>query len=192
MSTIEISTNAMIQGHPEWLELRRWKITSSDAAVILGVNPWKTVGQLLEDKLRGTLIEKNAAMQRGSDLEEPARETFVMKSKIYVHPAVVISNEHAWMMTSLDGLSDCKKKAVEIKCPGEKTHRKAIKGQIPGYYYAQCQHHIATAQLDELYYFSFLDFFDTCTIRVHRDNQYIKRMIEAEQEFYNLLMDHKE
>ena len=43
--------NEMQQGTPEWLALRKTKITATDACVIMGSSRWKTKTQLYREKL---------------------------------------------------------------------------------------------------------------------------------------------
>lgn len=178
----------MIQGTPEWLGLRKSKITSTDASVIMEVNPWKTKLQLynekISDKSSSFLTER---MQRGLYLEPIARDLFIFKKGLPVYPAVVIKD---WAMASLDGMSECRKHIVEIKCPGDKDHSSAIDGIIPSYYYPQLQHQLYVCDLNEMSYFSF-DGIDGVTLDVKRDQTYIDRLIEEEKKFYECLINKK-
>lgn len=109
----EIPEQAFIQGTPEWHQLRKTKITATDACVIMGVSPWKTRLQLYHEKLSNDPPKPpNYAMQRGLDLEPIARDLYIAKTGIYVEPKVIINE---WAMCSLDGISSCGFHAVEIK-----------------------------------------------------------------------------
>jgi len=187
----QIDEKAFIQGTDEWLALRRWKITATDAAVILGENRFKTASELFDEKLFGKRSKVTAAMQRGSDFEEDARKLFIIKTGIFVEPCVRISNKNPWMMASLDGIDVTNSHIVEIKCPGEKTHNTAKNGKVPEYYYGQLQHQMAVCSANAVYYFSF-DGFDGVVIKVERNDQYIDKMIEEEKKFYDRLMEEKE
>lgn len=61
----------------EWLEYRRAGIGGSDAAVIVGLNPWRSLSELYADKL-GLLPDKedNEQMRIGRDLEEYVARRF--------------------------------------------------------------------------------------------------------------------
>lgn len=177
----------MIQGSSEWLALRKTKITATDANSIMGVNPWKTKEKLLLEKISDDEQIQTPAMKRGLDLEPFARDLFSIKTGISVHPEVIIKD---WAMASLDGISDCGKYIVEIKCPGKKDHECALNGNVPEHYFPQLQHQMYVCNLDSLFYYSF-DGFDGIIVDVHRDQEYIDKMIEKELDFFYLLQSRK-
>lgn len=176
----------MIQGTPEWHALRKTKITATDSAIIMGVNPWKTRTQLYYEKLSNEPpMAPNARMQRGIDLEPVARDLFILQYGIHVEPKVVIKD---WAMASLDGIDETGKYVIEIKCPGEKDHAIAFSGKVPDHYYPQLQHQMYVCDVEEMYYFSF-DGVDGVTVRVKRDDEYISKMVEEEKKFYDCLIN---
>src|SRR5208337_1949303 len=126
------------QGSQEWLDLRKTKITATDAPAIMGVSPWKTKIKCYKEKI-GEIenVVKSERMQRGLDLEPIARELFTIRTGIEMFPRVVVRD---WAMASLDGLSIMGHKILEIKCPGPKDHELALCGKIPEYYFPQLQH----------------------------------------------------
>ncbi len=176
------------QRSKEWYDLRRTKICSSDAGVILGANRWKTPYDLLMEKL-GIKEEDpiSPAMQRGIDLEDQALECFFQKTGIFTLPQCIIPPENDFMMSSLDGMSLDGQKIVECKCPGKTAHEQAKKGKIPSYNYPQLQHHLAVTNLPMIYYFSY-DGENGVVIEVERNDTYIKHMIEKEKEFFQALL----
>ena len=176
----------MQQGTPEWLSLRTTKITSTDAAIIMGVSHWKTKAQLYKDKIEDRLPPFiNQKMQRGLELEPVARDLFCIQNGIHVFPKIVLKD---WAMASLDGMSACGKYAVEIKCPGEKDHALALKGKVPDHYYPQVQHQLYVTGLDEMFYYSF-DGTDGVTLTVKRDEKYIEKMVREEFKFYECIIN---
>ncbi len=184
MSSQLIINNEIIQGSQEWLDLRKTKITATDACVIMGESSWKTIIQLYEEKIsqeNNTFV--NQYMQRGLDLEPIARDLFCLQTGIEVNPAIIIKD---WTMASLDGISECGKFIVEIKCPGKKDHDLALQGKVPNHYYPQLQHQMYVADVQFAYYFSF-DGADGVIIEVERDEEYIKKMMIEEKKFYECL-----
>ncbi len=178
MNEIEIE-----QGSAEWLELRRTKITSTDAAVILGANPWKTIEKLKEEKFGVKDDYKNAAMQRGQDLEPVARKLYEDLYSIKLMPKVFVRD---FAMASVDGICEKNEHLIEIKCPLEKNCKKAISEKIPPYYFAQMQHQLYVLALDMMYYFVYDGFFGYRQ-EVKRDEKYIENMVQKEREFYSSL-----
>jgi putative phage-type endonuclease len=173
------------QGSPEWLSLRKTKITATDAPIIMGANPWKNKRQLFEEKLSPFILDtKNQKMQRGIDLEPIARNFFIFMKSVNVFPQVLVKE---WAMASLDGLSKCGNYMVEIKCPGTHAHSQAVNGIIPEYYFPQLQHQLFVADLDKMFYLSF-DGEEGIIIEVKRDDSYIMRMIEEERKFFDCLI----
>ena len=175
----------LTQGTAEWLALRKSKITGTDAAVIMGVSPWKTLLELYHEKTSNQPPQKkNYAMERGIKLEPMARDLYSIMSGYDVHPKVIIND---WAMASLDGIDCLGIHAVEIKCPGYKDHSLALEGKIPEYYYPQLQHIIWVCGLDKIDYFSFDGTYGVI-VEVLRNPEYIYKMAEAEEKFYwNLL-----
>jgi putative phage-type endonuclease len=176
----------MQQGTPEWLSLRTTKITSTDAAIIMGVSHWKTKIQLYKEKIQERLPPLiTHRMNRGLELEPIARDLFCIQNEIHVFPCIVMKD---WAMASLDGMSACREYAVEIKCPGEKDHAKALEGKVPDHYYPQVQHQLYVTGLEEMFYYSF-DGTDGVTLTVKRDEKYIQNMVEEEYIFYQCLVN---
>jgi putative phage-type endonuclease len=173
------------QGSQEWHILRKTKITATDAVVIMHESHWTTPLQLYNEKLSGEPPRApNERMQRGTDLEPVARQSFIEHTGIEVVPMVVVKD---WAMASLDGMSLCGKHIVEIKCPGAKDHATALQGKVPDHYRAQLQHQMYVTGLQEAYYYSFDGQMGTF-FTVKRDDQYIEKMIEEEKKFYQNLM----
>ena len=174
-----------VQGTPEWLDLRRSKVTATDASIIMGANPWKTKAQLYKEKTTAVVpLKPNERMQRGIDLEPIARELFTLKTGIEIEPKVIIKD---WQMASLDGYHEVGKCVVEIKCPGPKDHAKALEGKVPDHYYPQLQHQMHVCDVDEMIYFSF-DGHDGVIVEVNRDQKYIDKMIVEERSFYDAMI----
>ena len=184
MKTIDLEQNT-----PDWLEFRRNKIGASDAPIILGKSPFKTAHKLYTEKHEANPQIQSEAMKRGHDLEPIARAAFNESAPlfynipdIYVTPLVVQSDAYEWMIASLDGIDIINRILVEIKCPGEKDHRCALNGTIPGHYYAQLQHQMYVTDYDEMCYFSYRDG-SYIILTCKRDDEFIKQMIVEEKKF---------
>src|SRR5258708_7878806 len=125
------------QGTDEWLDLRKTKITATDAVVIMGASPWKTRTELYHEKVCATVPNApNERMQRGTVLEPIARDLFNMTTGLKMVPKVAVKG---WAMASLDGINEWNE-ILEIKCPGDKDHAIAVVGKVPDHYYPQLQH----------------------------------------------------
>jgi len=175
------------QNTKEWLAFRRFKIGSSDAPIIMGESPWKTPQQLWEEKmgLKQSFYE-SLAMQRGKDLEPEARKAFERETGLVVWPNVLIHPEHEFIIASLDGITMDAQAAVEIKCPGEKTHKMAQDGHIPKHYQIQMQHQLAVTGLQTMFYYSY-DGQKGVTLELQRDGALIEEILTKEKEFFNFM-----
>lgn len=177
------------QGSDEWQALRRSKITSTDSAVILGVDPWTTPYQLMLKK-RGLEPEKepNKYMLRGQNLEPIARAAYIAQSGHPMVPACIGSYQHPWLMSSLDGVDDTYKRAIEIKCLNEEQHAMAVNGVIPERCFVQCQHHLlAFDNAVDLDYYSFDGNKGVC-LPVEISTEIQQRILEEGKKFYDLMM----
>ena len=178
----------LTQGSPEWLEMRRSYIGASDAPIIMLQSPWTTPYQLWQQKLGLTEGPKmTAAMQRGKDLEEPARQQFEAMTGLIMNPNVVFHKEHPFMMASLDGMTFDGKHIVEIKCVNRKDHETAVMGGVPVKYQAQVQHQLACCpSADFAYYFSYdaQNPDKSAIVEVPRDDKFIEKMIQEHTKFW--------
>jgi putative phage-type endonuclease len=176
----------MIQGSAEWHALRRTKITATDAPIIMGANPWKSIHQLYEEKSTGIVTQLTSERAlRGIMLEPMARDLFNMETGLNMSPVVVVSD---WQMASLDGYDKETGSILEIKCPGDVDHDLAKQGKIPQHYYPQLQHQMYVCGVQSSYYFSF-DGIDGIIVNVPRNDEFIEKMIIAEKKFYDQLMN---
>lgn len=176
-----------IQGSPEWLELRSRCITATDAGIILGDSPYCTP-RLLWERKKGLAPPQasNEAMERGKAMEETARLAYQEMTGLFVFPQVLFHKQLNFVMASLDGLSIDGKHLVEIKCPMKPDTRYAAKGVPPPWYIPQLQHQLAVCDLEVMDYFSF-DGERGIIVKVYRDQEFIDRMLKAEQAFYMLM-----
>ncbi len=184
MKIIEIEQNTK-----RWRQFRKYHIGASDASTIMNLNPFRTPLNLWEEKTFDWQEEMTEKMKEGQRLEPIARKEFEIQMGLSFNPLVAESTEHSFISASFDGITQDFTKAVEIKC-GKGSHKLAMRGEIPPYYFAQPQHQMYVSGLEEIYYFSF-DGKKGITFTLVRDNQYIKKMIEKEIDFWESLQSFK-
>jgi putative phage-type endonuclease len=141
------------QGTPEWLELRRGKVTASRVADILAKTKTGTSASrqnyLIELALQRTTktIEPsytNAAMEWGTATEPQARVAYEINTNNFVdqvpfidHPSIVSFGCSPDGLVGADGL-------LEIKCPNSATHWEYFKAkEPPKKYFIQMQAQMA-------------------------------------------------
>ncbi len=177
------------QGTKEWLEWRSQGIGASDAPSIMGENPWKSPTDLLKEKCEGKTSTLNAAMIRGNELEPEARKRFETKVGVSFAPACLQSLKYEWLRASLDGFAQDGSAVVEIKC-GESVYRKTSTSRtVPGYYYGQLQHILSITNLQSIDFYCYLPERPECHLRITRNDDYIKRLLDAEYLFWRKMVE---
>lgn len=139
----------------EWLEERKKGIGGSDAATILGLNPYKTTIQLWEEKTgrkQAEDISDKPYVIYGTKMEPILRESFKIK-----HPEYEVSHEentiikhptYPFLFASLDGQLVNKDTGelgiLEIKTKNFHADRQKEdwKERIPNNYYCQVLHYL--------------------------------------------------
>jgi putative phage-type endonuclease len=175
------------QGSAEWLALRKTKITSTDVAVIMGLNPWKTQYRLWQEKL--DLVppqEVTEKMKEGSKLEPIARGIYNQTYGTFFSPAVAVEGI---FMASLDGIQTNMAEGyqvMEIKC-GDKAFKDAQNGIYADYYKAQMQQALYVIDGETCVYLAYKDGWNV-VLKVNRDQEFIDRMIPECEAFYKCLM----
>jgi len=173
----------LVQNTPEWLAFRANHIGASDASTIMGLNPWRSRKQLWEEKTLGWSQDLNENMRRGQKMEKSALENYQERTGYIMKPCVAEDSIYPFLSASFDGINEELNRVVEIKC-GKSSHKLAHCGLIPKYYYAQVQHQMFIANVDEMDYFSF-DGKEGILIPVKKDNAFIYEMLEMEIEFWH-------
>lgn len=170
-----------------WLSLR--KIGSSDAPAIMGVSSYDTPYSLYIKKITKMETPDNFAMRRGREREEPARKEFERMTGL-IMPAKnnVQSQQYEFMTANFDGMNFEGTELVEIKNVKKEYHQMALNGKVPDEYWPQVQHQLVVAELDRMRYFSYHDV-SGAIVHVHRDEAYIKELIEAERIFWDCLQN---
>lgn len=178
-------------------EFRKDGIGGSDANVIMGVSPWKTLHDLWIEKVTG--VEKdsnNYATKKGIKNEEPARQDFERILGVVVAPDQWISPHRPWFRGNVDGIDLEGKILVELKNPKKEDHNCALNKKVPEKYYPQCQHYIKLANdigydIEGMYYSSFYNG-SSAIVEVPRDDKYIENLLEEEKKFWEMVITNTE
>jgi putative phage-type endonuclease len=179
----------LVQGTEAWLVWRRRVIGASDAPVIMKENRWTTSQYLMDEKLgikQG--FGGNAATREGHRLEGEARRLLAKKCDVQLEPTIIQDGKIPYLAASLDAINKAHTRVFEIKC-GEKSYSLAAsRNEIPIYYMAQLQHILMISQLEMITYAAYRPYEPLVIIEVGRNEAYIRRMREAEEDFGALLV----
>lgn len=178
----------LIQGSPEWHAWRKYKLTATSAGILMDHNPWESPLDLFNSIWGITPPkEKTAAMQRGNDLEDEARQLFIKHTGIDMIPICVEHDEMPWFAASLDGWSKEKKAVLEIKCPNEMNHSAYLEGHIPYHYFDQMQWQLFITGGEKAYFMTYRPEHET-TFGIQEilpNQEYIDNIIKAAIYFYD-------
>ena len=122
----------------EFTQLRRNGFGGSDSSVLVGVNPFNTISDLIQSKLRTTLSQEEkeigqlASVRKGNDLEPLiiSKATEILDNEIFKPPHMYRFKDFPYLTMNFDGVTDLEGKQyipVEIKyCTykGEKHYNK--------------------------------------------------------------------
>jgi len=179
------------QGTRAWLSWRNQGVGASDAPAIMGENPWKSRAHVLKEKLSGQSFSPNKAMAWGTALEPEARNRYQQLTGIVVRPVCLQSTRFDWLRASVDGLARDGTSAVEIKCGKSVYDHASSTHQVPRYYFGQLQHILAVTGLSRIDFWCYLPGRPEVRLCVDRNDNYIQRLIEAEQRFWQEFLKHK-
>lgn len=177
------------QGTPIWHTFRGKGFGASEANIIAGMNRWKSVVDLWAAKT-GRPTEPfvmNDAVQHGIDTEPEARLRFEEATNIKMEPKCYISGEYEYIRASLDGINEQRDIIVEIKCPSKMPiHMKAVRGEIPEYYYPQVQHQLYVTGAEIACFWSYMPTMGGFLLEYKPNFPYIEELVRRE----TLLWEH--
>ena len=184
------------QRSQQWLDWRRYGVSASDAAVILGQSPYKSRWQLWAEK-SGVATEAdlsaNPHVLRGNGQEDDARNQ--MEQALNDAPLLPVCAEweqNPVLRASFDGLTK-DGYPVELKCPCEKVYNdvKTLKDKSEGYRRAflqvQFQMIVADAAMGWLcFYRQGLPLLPVC---IRRDDDIAQQLAEEAETFWKSVED---
>lgn len=155
ISIIQLNSRA------EWLEHRKNYIGGSDAACIVGMNPYKTNVELWEEKTgnkQADDISDKPYVKYGTEAEKYLRELFALDypqySVSYVDNNSVLNDKYPFAAASLDGflteLETGRHGILEIKTTNilQSMQKEKWNNRIPDSYYIQVLHYLMVTEFD--------------------------------------------
>jgi len=185
----EVLTATKDMDREEWLEWRRKGIGGSDAAVVLGLSPWRSRLDLWLEKT-GQFVEEedNEAMYWGRVLEDIVAAEFSKRTglKVRRRNAILQHPEYSFMLANIDRLIVGEKAGLECKTTSA-FKADDWEDQIPEYYYCQVQHYMAVTGFNEWWLAVLIGGNRFVFKKVTRDNDFIQELIEEESKFWHLV-----
>lgn len=189
----KISTLNM--SHEEWLENRRHSIGGSDAATIVGLNPWSSPYELWADKL-GKIPpkEENEAMRIGHDLEEYVAKRFCEATgkKVRRENSILRDPKLPFAHANVDRLIIGEKAGLECKTTSVLNLKRFEGGEFPPNYYVQCQHYMMVTGYDTWYLAVLVLGREFLWFEIKRNEEDIEALMQAEKDFWELVESRSE
>jgi len=139
----------------QWLEERKKGIGGSDAATILGKNPYKTNADLWEEKTgrkEAEDISDKSYVKYGTEMEPILRQSFQIKHPEYMvlheEYKIIRHPQYPFLFASLDGelveMATGEMGVLEIKTSNLKSNaqKEKWKDGIPDNYFCQVLHYL--------------------------------------------------
>lgn len=150
-----------LKSREEWLKRRTSYIGGSDAASVLGLNPWRSNVELWEIKTgrrKPEDISEKSFVKYGHDAEPHLRALFALDfpeyEVEYVDNNMWLNDKYPWAHASLDGWLTEKETGrrgvLEIKTTNimRAGQRDEWKDRIPQTYYAQVAHYMMVCEFE--------------------------------------------
>ncbi len=183
-----------------WRVLRRQGIGGSDAATVLGLNPFETPMGLYLDKL-GLADEKpeTEEMLWGTLLEPVVANRFAAVMPFTVHdlPQMLRHRDHPFMTANIDRvLIDPRHPErgpgiLECKAPGFRQLPHWGPDKAPDHYVIQVQQYMAVTGYQWGYLAALIGGNRFVVVAVERDEAFIQGLIQAEAAFWHRVQTHQ-
>lgn len=179
------------EDHEKWLKTRDLGIGGSDAAVIMGLNSYKSPYQLWMEKtgqVEPPDLSDNQYVYWGTKNEANIADWFQEETgKKVKRLGTLQSKEYPFMLANVDRTVIGENAGLEIKTAGVSQYRKWKDDEIPDAYYCQCLHYMAVTGADYWYIAVLLGGNEAKWKRIARNEEDIKALIEAEAGFWKLV-----
>lgn len=189
-----IMTAEVMQKNPSmWLQVRQNSIGGSEAAAILGMNPWKSPYQLWLEKTGSAEpedISDKDVVHFGTILEPIVAQEFCLREGKKVKKCGLYrSKQHPFMTASFDRLIVGEPAGLECKTTSAYKGKDWEEGKIPPSYYVQCQHYMMVSGLPKWYIACLIGGNKFVTWEIDRDEDDIAALMEAETKFWERVQD---
>lgn len=189
-----IMTAEVMQKNPSmWLQVRQNSIGGSEAAAILGMNPWKSPYQLWLEKTGSAEpedISDKDVVHFGTILEPIVAQEFCLREGKKVKKCGLYrSKQHPFMTASFDRLIVGEPAGLECKTTSAYKGKDWEEGKIPPSYYVQCQHYMMVSGLPKWYIACLIGGNKFVTWEIDRDEGDIAALMEAETKFWERVQD---
>lgn len=172
----------------EWLHVRNTGIGGSDAGVIMGLNPYRSVWDLYMEKTgekEPDDLSNNEAVYWGTVLEEPVARKFAEETgKKITRRGTLRREDYPFMIANVDRMIVGENAGLEIKTTSAFNGKAWDGDEIPDSYYCQCLHYMAVTGCERWYIAALIGGQKFVWKEIPRNEDDIKLLIQKEREFW--------
>ncbi|MDO8052647.1 YqaJ viral recombinase family protein ['Vigna radiata' phytoplasma] len=181
-----------------WYQHRKKYINASEIASITGLDPFRSMEQLVHDKLFGAPFTANQYTLHGQKMEPIARAFFSQKTNLPFEDAIFVDDQVRLFSASLDGYNEQHQAVLEIKCPFVNENQAVSSTwtsflsnpqleNIPKYYWAQVQRQLFCSQAKFAYFLVYFQDIHYYVVRIYQEQTFIMKMIQDSEKYLALL-----
>lgn len=150
-----IMTVEEMQDRSKWLEMRKAGIGGSEAAAIVGLNPWKSAFQLWMEKtgqVEPEDLSDNEYVYWGNVLEQAVADRFCeLTGKKVQRRGMLQDEEYPYMLASVDRMVVGENAGLECKTTNAFNNKAWVDDELPDSYYIQCQWYMMVTGCEKWY-----------------------------------------
>lgn len=182
-------TKIATKNREEWKALRKQYIGGSDAASVVGMNPYKSAYALWAEKT-GKIpeFEGNLATDVGAYMEDFIAKRFEQETgkKVRRENSSILNDQYPWAIANYDRLVVGEDAGVECKFTDSLNLKRYKNGEYPERFYAQCVHYLGMSGKKRWYLAVLIGNKEFKWFTIERDEEEIAALMGAEKSFmYN-------
>lgn len=174
----------------EWLAARRGSIGGSDAATVVGLNPYSSPYALWAEKTGALLpedISEKECVRLGTYLEPYVAQRFteITGKRVRRENSILKNDRYPFAHANVDRLIVGEAAGLECKTTSALNLRKFRGGEYPANYYCQCMHYMAVTGLEKWYLGVLIGNQELRVFEIDRDEDEIAALMDAERRFWD-------
>lgn len=180
-------TRVKTASREEWRKLRSGYIGGSDAAAVVGLNPYASAYSLWAEKTGRTAgFAGNLATEVGTYLEEFVAKKFEQATgkKVRRCNQSILNSLYPWAIANIDREIVGEDAGLEIKTTDSLNLKKFSGGEYPANYYVQCVHYLAVTGKARWYLAVLIGNREFRHFTIERDEGEIAALMDAENDFW--------
>lgn len=176
----------------EWRKRRKEGIGGSDAAGVLGLNPYKSSISVYMDKIDEVQVrnsyedEVSYRMELGNKLKNFVANEFMLKTnkKVRNVNGILKNDKYPFALANIDRAIVGEKAFLECKVTNSYS-KKFWQKEVPIYYQVQCYHYMAVTGATHCYIAVLIGNEDLVIHKIERNEELINQIMDLEKSFWD-------